>query len=406
MKPSLGIAKKDFLLFIRDRAALFWVIIFPLLMMLLFSAVFGGEGAKFDVACVNNDKRQIADLLIEAMNSTGVVTLHLFESQAKAFEMVRAGEQDLIGLLVIPEGFTDNLTSGRTGNLEFFVREEDPTVQQMLTSFISGFVEEFNSRFRRELIKEMLVYMPENMSFGGYSMTKEEMVELVMSIARPINVTVALISKPEVTSDTVAYWENKGHWVSTMFTYSFLFSGMVTSTGILVEEKERKTLKRLRLAPASIWSLLIGKILSALIVLSFSQLVLIASTILVLRPEVNWDLTLLPLVFMGDVTGISLGLLLAEISPSSRAAGQAAVVIGVLLQFLVGMYFPVQFLPGFLRTFAELLPFTKAAEALDRVLLGGATISEVIQPCVYLGISAISFTTIAVILFPRWAREE
>jgi len=406
MRPCLGIAKKDFLLFVRDRATLFWVLAFPIVMMLLFSTVFGAEGARFDIACVNRDKGQIASAIIEALNSTDVVHLHVIESEEEAFRAVKAGENDLVGLLVIPEGFTENLTSGLAGDLEFYVREEDPTVQQTLTSFMSGFVEEFNTKFRHEILKRILEFLPENLSFGEYVMNKEEMGERMMAFARPINVTIALISKPQVTSGTAAYWENKGQWVTTMLVYSFLFSGMVSSTWTLVEEKENKTLKRLRISTASTWSLLLGKILSALVALSFSQLVLVVTTIFVLRPEVNWDPALFPLVLMGDMSGVSLGLLIAEISPSPRAAGQAATVIGVLLQFFIGIYFPVQFLPGALRAFSELLPFTKATEALSGVLLGGANLSQVIGPSIYLGVSAIAFTTLAVMLFPKWASEE
>ncbi len=406
MRPCWGIAKKDFLLFVRDRATLFWVIAFPIVMMLLFSTIFSAESAKFDIACVNKDKGQMAKAIIEALNSTSVVSLHAIESEEEAFRAVKAGEKDLVGLLVIPKGFTENLTSGFVGNVEFYVKEGDATVQQTLTSFISGFVEEFNSEFRRRILQRILEYMPENLSFEEYVMNKEEMAERMMAFARPINVTMALISKPEATSDTAAYWENRGQWVTTMLVYSFLFSGMVSSTWTLVEEKENKTLKRLRISTASTWSLLFGKILSALIALSFSQLVLIATTIFVLRPEVNWDPAIFPLVLMGDMSGISLGLLIAEISPSPRAAGQAATVIGVLLQFFIGIYFPVQFLPGALRTFSELLPFTKATEALSGVLLGGAGLSQVIGPSIYLGISAVAFTTLAVALFPRWASEE
>ncbi|RLG50787.1 MAG: hypothetical protein DRO00_08215, partial [Thermoproteota archaeon] len=168
MRPCFGIAKKDFLLFVRDRATLFWVLAFPIVMMLLFSTVFGAEGARFDIACVDRDKGQIASAIIEALNSTDVVHLHVIESEEKAFRAVKAGENDLVGLLVIPEGFTENLTSALAGDLEFYVREEDPTVQQTLTSFMSGFVEEFNTKFRHEILKRILEFLPENLSFGGY----------------------------------------------------------------------------------------------------------------------------------------------------------------------------------------------------------------------------------------------
>ena len=364
MKSVFGIAKKDLLLFFREKESIFWMLIFPIVMMLFFSSIFGGGGSaiSFELACVDLDHGEIAKAFIEALNSTNITSLKGFEDVDTATSYV-ASKSSFNGLLVIPEDFTYNLTSGYTANVKFYVKVSDPSVEQTLTSSLEGFVEKFNEGYRSMMLQYIVQSLPENMSVGGMRITREEFTEWMQVFSKPVNISYGQIQKSGNRTESVAYWENKGHWVVVMFAYTFLFSGMVASTSILVEEKTRKTLKRIRLSPTSVWNILTGKILASLLMLSISQILLVALTLLILKPRINWSPELLPLVIIGDLASLSLGLILAEVSPSQKAAGQAAVAIGVLLQFFTGMYIPVQFLPGIMRTAAELLPFTKAVEA-------------------------------------------
>ncbi len=409
MRPWAAIAKKDALLFFRSRSTLFWTLAFPLAMMLLFSAIFGGQGGSmYDVALVDRDGGQLARAFAGTLNSTGLFNLHRFDDLEAAREAVKLGREDLVGLLVIPPGFTENLTSGRGARIQFFVREGNPQTQQAVASMITGFVEGFNEEYRRRALEMMSAYIPENLSVPGLggTMTREDLIEYLETFASPVDVRVALISRPEVTSETAAYWENEGHWVSIMFAYSFIFSGMVGAAALLASEKMTKTLKRIKMAPASIWQLLAGKVVGELVILTLSQIALVAVTVLILRPQINWSPALVPLVLAGDLAGASLGLLVAEASPDPRAAAEATTAVGVFLQFFIGMYFPVQFLPGPLRAFAKVLPFTKAVQALDLILLQGYGLERVVAPAAYLSISAVIFTALAVALFPKWAGEE
>ncbi len=408
MRPWAGVVKKDTLLFFRSRSTLFWTLAFPLLMMLLFSAIFGWQGgAMYDIAVVDQDRGTLARTFVEAINSTGVLLLHPFDDLDSAREAVKLGKDGLVGLLVIPPGFSDNLTRGMSARIQFFVREGNPQTQQAITSMVTGFVEGFNEEYRRRTLEMMTGFLPQNLTLPGPggTMSRRELIEHMMAFARPVDVTVALISKPEVTAETAAYWENEGHWVAIMFAYSFIFSGMVGASALLASEKQAKTLKRIKMSPASIWELLAGKVLGELVILTLSQVALVVGTLIVLRPDINWSPAIIPLILMGDLAGASLGLLVAEASPDPKAAAEATTVVGVLLQFFIGMYFPIQFLPGPLRTFAEVLPFTKAVQALDLVLLQGYGLGQIVAPIIYLAASAAIFTALAVALFPKWAGE-
>ena len=407
MRPEVGIAWKDVLEFFRSKHTVFWSLAFPILMMLFFGTVFGG-GREYlvPVAVVDLDGSSLSSVYVEAMNSTGAVVLKPFRDLEEAREAVREGRGGLAGLLVIRGGFSSNLSEGRPALVEFYVREGGAQTRQLLTNFVIGFTEGFNEKFRRRVLEVVAQYIPEQVGEGKYAFSREMIIAWIEFVAKPVRVRAALLTRPQVTAETAAYWENPGHWVSAMIAYSLLFSGMVTSTYSLVAERERGTLKRIRLSGAPVWSVLMGKVASSLAILTLSQLVLVAAALAFVRAELCWSPLLVPLVLAGDLASISIGLLIAELSPRQRAAGEAVVVVAVMLQFVSGFYFPIAFLPEPLRSIAEVLPFAKAVEAMDLVLLGGATLSEVAGQVTYLTITAVAFTLASIALFPRWAEME
>jgi len=402
MNLIIHMAKKDLISFFRSKSTVFWTLAFPLMMMFLFSSMFGGS-VTYKIAYVNNDSGKLSEALLKALNSTNITRLMEFSDLEEAKSVVREGEGAAV--LLIPEGFTENLTGGGTSTLFLYVRD-DPQLKVLVTNFVNGLVNGFSRRYREIMIEMVSKYMPEEVGQGNVKFTKEDIIRFLRGLGEPISVKAISLSKPEVTSETAAYWESPGHWISVMLTYSLIFSGMVSASGLLAHEKIEGTLKRMIVSPASRWSLLAGKILGGLIILSISQVVLVGITMLWLRPEVNWTPLLIPLLVAGDLASMSLGLLVTEASPDPKAANEAVVTVGVLIQFISGLYFPLDFLPGPLRAIAEIIPFTWAVKSLDGILVLGRGLESVLSPVLYLVAAAILFTALAVILFPRWARAE
>ncbi len=403
LNPALEVARKDLLSFFRSKSTLFWTLAFPLMMMLLFSSMFGGRGAMFTIAVVDEDGGQISRAFIDALNSTNVTRLIQFPNEAEAREQVLEGKAD--ALLMISEGFSKNLTSGRAAKLLLYTTE-DPQVRTAITNMVKGFVDAFSEEYRRRALSELERTMPPSIPAGGMTLSREEVIGFLETFARPVKVRIASIAKPEVTSETAAYWGEKGHWITVMLAYTLIFSGMVSAASLLAYEKLLGTVKRMLTSPASRWSLLAGKLLGGLGILTLSQVVLVALTILWLRPEVNWTPLLIPLVLAGDLASLGLGFLVVELSPNPKTANEAVVTVGIMVQFVSGLYFPLEFLPDPLRAVAEVIPFTWAVKALDGLLVMGRGLESVMVPVTYLVVAAVIFTSLAVALFPRWARVE
>ena len=72
--------------FVRDRAALFWTLAFPVVFVILFGTIFSGSGAQYNLAWVDQDGSQTSTQLRDAFAGNAPVDLTdatLEEAKAK-----------------------------------------------------------------------------------------------------------------------------------------------------------------------------------------------------------------------------------------------------------------------------------------------------------------------------------
>ncbi len=392
MNALLHVAKKDVLIFLRSKSALFWTIGFPAFIALFFSAIFGGQGVTITVGVINNDVGDMSTYVVRALNLTNVLRPENYTSLSEALSDLRSHK--IAAVILIPENFTKCTKYGEIAHIKVLMRGGDFQVESMIRGVLSEVIDEFASRYRAAT----LAHMPPMMRFENFTVTREQVAKYMELAAEPINVTYEGVIVKETN-----LWSNKAHWIAVMIGYSFIFSGMVTCADKMVEERTKKVLKRIVSSPVSRKSILIGKLLGSLAILTISQLVLVAVILAILRPEVTWNPLVIPLIIAGDLTGMGIGMAVAELARDTEAISGIVTAVGIMLQFFTGIYFPVDFLPNGMRTVAELIPFTKAVEALDRMLQG---VAVSVSPVIYLSVWAAVMLAASIALFPRWAGQD
>ncbi len=393
MNASLHVAKKDVLIFLRSKSALFWTIAFPAFIALFFSAIFGGHGVTMTVGVINNDTGNLSTYVIKALNSTNVLKPESYTSIDRALSDLKSHR--VAAVILIPENFTKCIMSGEKARLKVLVRGGDSQVESVVRGVLSGITEEFAKRYRMMALE----HMPPVIRSGNFTITKEQVAKYMELTAEPISVTYE-----GVVVKKTSFWANKAHWITVMIGYSFIFSGMVTCADMMVEERAKKVLKRIISSPVSVRSVLIGKLAGSLVILTISQLVLVAVIFAFLRPEVVWNPLIIPLVLAGDFTGMGIGMVVAELARDREAISGIVTAVGIMLQFFTGMYFPVDFFPSGMRTVAELIPFTAAIEAMDEMLRGVAV--NITWTLIYLSAWAVIMLILSIALFPRWASQD
>jgi ABC-2 type transport system permease protein len=91
---------------------------------------------------------------------------------------------------------------------------------------------------------------------------------------------------------------------------------------------------------------------------------------LLLKPEIYWNIPqILFLSLLGGLGGIAIGLILSILSESPEAASGDSISIAVFLQFFIGLYFPIEFLPEYLQIVSNILPFTIIVNVLRDTML-------------------------------------
>jgi hypothetical protein len=147
MRAMLTLTLKDLLLLWRNKAALFWVIAFPLTFGLTYGAIIAsnaGRRAKMSIAFVDEDKSAVSKALAQKLSAHA--TVRLVQTQAEgqphdrnsAIQSVRRG--DLTAYLLLHPGFGESLRPfGQDGTkIELGI---DPS-RQAAAGFLQGIMME------------------------------------------------------------------------------------------------------------------------------------------------------------------------------------------------------------------------------------------------------------------------
>lgn len=367
MNPVIGIAVKDIKTFFREKETVFWTIAFPVMILLLFTSIFGRETPfTANIGIVDLDETPITANIISWFNDTEIFNTRRFEEKTEALKALNA--TDVRAVITLPQGFSLNLTTGENTYVLLAIDETSPDVTQLVRNGIQTFFSEFYKQIK--------------------------------NYTEPISV----IEETSLMREEIGY---KEHIIPGMLCYPFLFSSMVAATHAIVYEREIGTLKRIRASPIRPLNMLIGKTLAALFQTAISILIIAVLAVIVLRPRVSWNIPLLlPIMFLGSLNGIAVGLLISCIGRSPRAASSAATTIGVVLQFFIGMYFPQEFLPTYLQQIGDIIPMTYAVQAIRNIMIQNAVLTDLLQPMTTLVGSAIILYAIGILLYKRWVEKE
>jgi ABC-type multidrug transport system permease subunit len=99
--------------FSREKSTIFFVLAFPILLMLLFGFIFSDQGnIAYNLPIQNNDGGYWSTNLTDTLNKTGVFNVILVDSSEDPKEYMNASGENT--LLIIPAGFSEQINSTHT----------------------------------------------------------------------------------------------------------------------------------------------------------------------------------------------------------------------------------------------------------------------------------------------------
>ena len=333
MRPLLALTAANIRSYVRDRAALFWTLAFPLIFIFMFGFIFqDGTQSRLDLGWADEDKSPAAAQLREAF--AGQEGTELTDaSKDDALAKMRQGDVDAV--IVVPAGYGDGVTAGASGS-------GGPT--------------------------SILVYTDPSRSNLVASVYQS--VQAVLGVVNLGGRPPLVVPQPETLQTENLNFIS--YFVPSMLGLSVMQVGIFAAIP-LVADREKLILKRLAATPLRRWQLVGSNVLMRLLIALVQTVIIVGVGVAIFGVEITGSLLLaLAFVVLGAMAFLALGYVIASFAKTEESANGMTSVVQFPMMFLSGTFFPIDSMPQFLQTIARLIPLTYLADALRQVMVGGA----------------------------------
>ena len=393
----MDIARRDLLDLWRSKMLLFFFILFPILLMSMFGYIYppvpksnpntGTIGTAFPnlpVSIVQMDNgqaaNQIAAQFIQISQQQELFSVSESPSYQAARSQLVAG--NLKGIIVIPQGFSNDLTSGQPATVQITVDETNPTTASVVQSEISAVFSIIGSQISSQKISAMDPGNSVNPSF----------------IIEPISVTqVPLINGVASSFQFLA----PGFMALTVITGSL--QGVATA---ISREKEQGTMDGLLVAPVPHQAIILGKVAAQTVRGLIQGFLILGLSMILFGVQIYGSPFIMIIVLLlGTASFVGVGIILTAVAPDQETAQMMTVLLQFPMMFISGILFPIDQLPVWMQYIGKALPLYFAADALRKVVILNASLPVIMPDIIILIVYTFLTMTIALPLFEKAMRR-
>ncbi len=401
LKHIWYIALKDLKIFVQDRPALFFSIVFPFLFVILFNSIMGGVGSKDDRLTLHLTTQETTGGLsyqiigaIETKDQSALKPGAPIVIWDKNYETDRQAVLDgkLDGFLNFPVDFTQSLTSGSKTELEIFADASATNTRAALQGISGAITSQLNANLAIINASAQLLTMN-----GATPAEVQAVIQQIQS--QVFGNTGAQTSYLSFTTQEVGNVEarNSSNWVIPGYLVMFVFMAAATSAPDIVKERKNNTLERLFSTSAKRESIL-GGIYTGIALKGLIQIIIFwAAGILIFHVDLGLSpLAVIILSLLMVIMSSAFAVMLATLASSIRSASSLAVITSLILAPLGGCWWPAFLYPEWLQNMAKITPHAWATSAFNKLMVFGADFGDVVWSMVALLVFTVVFGAIAI----------
>jgi ABC-2 type transport system permease protein len=327
--------------------------------MLVFGLAFSGEqDISYDIGVVNNDDSAVGEGIVQALGEIPIFSVSEGELDDRLAELEKG---DLKAVILIPAGIEPSLARGETADITVYYDPSQTTSAQIILSVLRQSINEIN----RQLTQQ------------------------------PTLLTLAEESVQSQDLRTIDYM------VPGILAMSLMFLGLFGSL-TLVEWREKQILKRLGATPLHRSTVVYSQVIYRLVLAVVQAAIIIAIAYFVFNVQMvgSW-LVFIGLLLLGTLTMVSIGYLAVSRAKTVEGAQPIIQIIQFPMLFLSGIFFPVEFMPDFMRPIIAAIPLTYLGDAFRQVMVGATPLHSLGIDVAVLGGWLVLCMLLAVRLF-RW----
>lgn len=347
----------------RDRSNWFFVFVFPLALILLIGAAFGG-GQPLRLAVVADDVGDLGEELIAELEDLGDLRVDHYDTITAAADAVSRGQAN--GALLIPDGYTVALRSGRVAELGFVVRPD--SLGPALRSIVDSVVQD-----------QAMILAAADLVANLADTELEDAIGTARGVLAAIpGITV---TTQEVGTDELAEeFGGLGRFDlgASQQLVLFVFLTSLAGAATLIQNRELGVTSRMLAAPVTTRQILLGEGLGRFLVALTQGVYIVVGTALLFGVNWgNWIATTAVLILFCLVSAAAAMLAGAVIRTQSQASG-LGVGLGIGLGALGGSMLPLEIMPDGMRMLARFTPHSWALEGYADIVRRDGGLTDVL----------------------------
>ena len=365
---------------VRDRVNLFFLFVFPIILILLLGATFGGS-SKPKVGLLVEDDGALAVELAESVEDDRSVVV---ERRADREEMLADVERGALGAAVIvPRDYSSTLASGGDSSVTFVAKPG--AFGEAVRAAVDGAVGEQAARVRAARVAAA--------EAGSMFGTTYEIAGRVASFAR---LEVDFVLAGDRADAPLGSFDTGASTQLILFTFVNSLAGSVA----LVQTRTYGVLRRMLAAPVSTATILLGQTAGRFLVALLQSVFIVFAAALLFG--VNWGdpLGAAAVVALFSLVSTGAAMLAGAAMKNEQQAG-ALVPFALALAALGGSMVPLEVFPPTMRTISRITPHAWANEAFGELIANGSGVADIVPQLLALAGFAVVLLAAGTLLLRR-----
>jgi ABC-2 type transport system permease protein len=389
MHRIIAITWKDARVRFSSKLELLFFLVLPLVFTFILGGARGQDNQRMPIAVVDADRSILSAALVEILNRDPGLDIRLLPQ-----ESARAQYQDrqVTAAVAIPAGFQDHVTSDFPVDLDL-QRPAGDVNGDVAERSISSAVAKFNRATKAARLST--TQAEELRPFNSQAEKQAYFLERMAAALQKIIAAPARLQMVQAASEKASLDERAQASVGQLVTWVLL--PLLGVSVLFAYERNGRTLQRLLTTPTPKTTNLLSTIVGQLAIAMVQMLLLILFGVYVMH--VPWGESPAGLAVMMvsfGLASVAMGTALGTYIKTERQANSLSIMLAQVLALLGGCWWPLEFFPPLMKTFAMALPTYWAMRGFSDLALRGLGMPAVLPEAGILLLYALVFFVIGV----------
>ena len=372
----LAIAAANVRRMLRERSNIFFVFIFPIAIIILIGAQFGG-GVDPRMGIVVGEGALASDIAVSIESADGIEGVR-YESEEALTAAVERGNAH--AGVILPDGMGATASGGGAVEIGFIARPDGSGTQ--LESVVNAAIAD--------------VMTPLGAAQFAAEKTGEPYEEALTAATRLVG-DGASIDVETMAVGEALFPESMGQFdlgASSQLVL-FVFLTAMTGSAALILSRQLGITKRMLSTPTSVRTVIAGESLGRLGQALVQGLYIMGLTFLVFRVDWGDPFGALLLLLAFSAVGAGAGMLMGSIFKNDQQAGGIGVILSIGLAALGGSMLPIELFSPTMKTIAHATPHAWALDGFAELLRRDGTVIDILPELGVLAVYAVVLLALA-----------